>query len=94
MAGPFGRTPGDLRHLSEEVRLLHDRLHRVVVAVALTEEVLADVFERLAAQGGERGTQRRLEAKRARARADECRAFALRLDNLGAFGTDATTDPT
>ncbi|MBV9097457.1 MAG: hypothetical protein JO079_05315 [Frankiaceae bacterium] len=66
---------------------MHARLQRAAVALALTQEVLADIFERLATRGGERGTVRRLQAKRARVGADECRAFARRLDELGAPGT-------
>ena len=84
MARPFGRTPAELRRLSDEARFLHERLHRVVVALALTEDAIADLFERMADHAGERGTHRRLQAKRARASADECRVFAVRLDELGA----------
>ena len=83
MARPDRRTPAELLRLTDEAHLLHARLHRTAVALALTEEVLADVFERLAVQGGEPGTRRRLDATRARAGAAECRAFARRLDQLG-----------
>ncbi len=83
MGAAFGPAPAEIRHLSGEARLLHDRLHRVIVALALTEDLLGDFFEHMAMQGGARSTQQRLEAKRARAAADECRAFAARLSQLG-----------
>jgi hypothetical protein len=94
MASPDGRTPAELLRLTDEAQLLHDRLRRVVVALALTEEVLADQFERFATQGGARGTERRLEAKRARESAEECRTFAVRLDEIGAAFTPKDEPPT
>ena len=81
MWGPHGDNPG-LNRLLDEVQVLRERLHRVTVALAITEDLLADTFERLADAPSARATQQRLEAKRARAAASECRMFAARLDEL------------
>jgi hypothetical protein len=90
--GPNGSDPG-VGHLLDEVQLLHERLHRVTVALAITEDLLADTFERLANQPSARCTQHRLEAKRARASASECRMFAARLDELEPKGEEPPRPP-
>jgi len=82
MGRPFGRTPAQLQRLIDEAQLLHGRLHRVAVALTVTQDFIAETYERLADGGGARESQLRLEAKRARAFAEECRRFAARLDEL------------
>lgn len=77
-----GVDPADLDRLLREVELLHERLHRVTVALSLTEDLVADTFERMAAGDGARGTDRLLQVKRARRAAQECRDFAARLADV------------
>ena len=81
MRGHAGASPQH-QHLMDEVLLLRERLHRVTVALSITEEMVAAVYERLAETPSPHCTQQILEAKRARAAAAECRAFAIRLDEL------------
>lgn len=81
MRGPAGGAAAHQR-LVDEVQLLHERLHRVTLALAITEELLADTFERMAARPSARSTQQRLQAKRARMSAVQCREFVERLDEL------------
>ena len=69
--------------LFDEAQILHERLHRVTVALAITEDLLADRFEDMASPAKGRSEQHQLEAKRARAAATECRLFAARLEALG-----------
>lgn len=71
----------------DEVLVLRERLHRVTVALAITEEMVAAVYERMAETPSAHTTQQILESKRARAAAAECRAFALRLDELKPGGS-------
>jgi hypothetical protein len=66
----------------DEAQLLHARLHRVVLALTLTEDLISDLFERLAEQGGVSADERRLLAKRSRAAAEQCRTFAARLAEI------------
>jgi hypothetical protein len=63
----------------DEEQMLRDRLHRVALALTVTEERVADTLEALADSAGAGAEDYRLNAKRARAAATECRAFALRL---------------
>ena len=84
-----GQVPGPqtvqtrrLHDLVEEVRLLHDRLHRVAIGLALSEELLASTLEQLAEGRGNDSARYRLQANRARVAADECRSFARRLDEI------------
>ena len=87
MAGTVGAQPREVQRLIDEVWLLHVRLHRVTVALALTEELLAETFEKMADDKSEqRGSEYLLHAKRARVAAEECRAFAARVDTLGPAG--------
>ena len=71
-----------LHELVEEVRLLHDRLHRVAIGLALSEELLASTLEQLAEGRSTDSGRYRLQANRARVAADECRSFARRLDEI------------
>jgi hypothetical protein len=83
--GPRSRSAQpDLRRVEDEARLLHERLRRVALALSMTEDVLADTYDRLANRGGPNADLRRLGAKRSRSAADECRAFIRRLDSLHA----------
>lgn len=61
---------------------MHERLHRVAVALALTEEVLADTLDELALMPGRDANLYRLQANRARITAEACRDVATRLDEL------------
>ena len=78
MRGHSGSSP-DIAHLLDEVQLLHERLHRVTVALAITEELVADTFDRMAEKPSANATEQRLASKRARSAAAECRMFAARL---------------
>ncbi|HET6909212.1 MAG TPA: hypothetical protein VFH54_07745 [Mycobacteriales bacterium] len=71
-----------LRELLEERQMLRERLHRVIFALALTEDLLAETFERLADTPSARNSVHTLSAKRARSAAAECRAFAERLEDV------------
>lgn len=81
MRGPIGGDPAHT-HLLDEVQVLRERLHRVAVALSITEEMLAVAYGRMAATPSANASQQILEAKRARAAAAECRAFAMRLEQL------------
>lgn len=76
-----GHSTG-LQHLTDEAELLRQRLHRVAVALTLTEERIADTFDTLAGNGGPSAEQHRLEAKRAKQAAVECRSFVARLEEI------------
>jgi hypothetical protein len=82
MAQPSGRPPAGLRHLVAEGHELRERLHRVAVALSITEDMTAEAFEQLAATGDDAAAAYRDEAERSRATADECRQFARRLEQL------------
>ena len=81
MRGHVGASPHHDR-LQDEVQILRDRLHRVTIALSITEEMLAAACDLLAETSSVHSTQQRLEAERARSAAAECRAFAIRLDEL------------
>lgn len=85
MRGRTGSSP-DIAHLLDEVQLLRERLHRVTVALAITEELVADTFERMAERASANTTEQRLASKRARSAAAECRMFAARLHALSPDG--------
>ena len=65
---------GDLCHLEDEAQLLHARLHRVAVALAITMELIANTYDDIADEDAV------INAKRARGVAETCRAFVVRLD--------------
>jgi hypothetical protein len=71
----------ELCRLLETVAALHARLHRVIVALTLSEEAAADLLDRLADDPA-RTHEMRAHARRGHAVADTCRAFALRLAAL------------
>lgn len=81
MAQPSGQPPAGLRHLVAEAQELRERLHRVAIALSITEDMTAEAFEQLAA-GDDTAAGYRDHAQLSRATADECRQFAKRLDEL------------
>lgn len=94
VVAPVQPTSADLRRLADEARHLHDRVHRVLLALALTEDVRADLLDHLAiAHGGAHATDRRLAAKRAHAAAEECRTFARHLADVMERCDEPEPDP-
>lgn len=85
MVEPARDHPTGLQHLVDEAAELRDRLHRISVALSITEDMVAETFERLASQNDpEPGAATfRLQAQRARATASECRHFARHLEDMG-----------
>lgn len=79
---PARAHPRGLQHLSVEVRVLRARLRRAALALAVTEERLADTSDGISQSDCPCTGEFRLSAKRARAAAEECRAFAARLMDL------------
>jgi len=71
-----------LQDLVEDTRLLHERLHRVAIGLALSEDLLATTLEELARARSHDSGRYRLQANCARVAAEECRLFARRLDEL------------
>jgi hypothetical protein len=82
VVGPQTVQTRRLQDLVEETRLLHERLHRVAIGLALSEELLATTLEELAQARSRDSGRYRLQANRARVAAEECRLFARRLDEL------------
>ena len=82
MVEPLGDHPTVLRHLVEEAAELRERLHRITVALGITEDMVADVYEKLAGEYGPESAMLRVQAQAARATADECRRFARHLDEV------------
>jgi len=62
----------DISALHSEAQALAQRLRRLAVALAITEEALADLPDASA-----------LDVRQARRMAHECRRFLMRLDELG-----------
>lgn len=81
MRGHAGVSPHHDR-LQDEAQILRERLHRVTIALSITEEMLAAACDRMAETPSVHSTRQRVEANRARSAAAECRAFAIRLDEL------------
>ena len=69
---------------------MHNRLHRVAVGLALSEDLLAATLEQLATTPGRDSSLYRLQANRARVAAEECRGFAKRLDALDPDNSTST----
>jgi hypothetical protein len=82
MAQPMGRPPPGLRHLVDEAQELRERLHRVAIALSITEDMVSEAFERLANADCDGEADYRHKAHLARATADVCRTCAQRLDEL------------
>jgi len=71
-----------VQRLVAEAQMLHDRLHRITIALALTEEMAAEIFDQAASTQSGSSEHLHDQAERARSTAAECRAFALRLESL------------
>ena len=84
MVEPAGDDATGLQHLVDEAMELRDRLHRITIALSITEDMVAEAFEALARENGAGAdsTTFRIQAQRARATADECRQFAQHLDDV------------
>lgn len=84
MAQPSPPAPLDLRHLVAEARELRERVHRVAVALSITEDMTAEAYRKLADADADDATATgyRGRARRSSATADACRTFARTLDEL------------
>lgn len=86
MAQPSPPAPLDLRHLVAEARELRERVHRVAVALSITEDMTAEAYRKLADADADAddatATGYRGRARRSSATADACRTFARTLDEL------------
>jgi hypothetical protein len=82
MVEPLRGHPTGLQHLVEEAQELRDRLHRIAVALSITEDMVADAYDRLARTEATGVPALRQQAKRARTTANDCRAFAQLIDDL------------
>ena len=80
------RTLMNVQRVVDDARTVGERLLRVTLALATSESVIAATFDRMASRGGPQAIGYRLQAKRARASAEECQAFADRLRTI--YGTD------
>jgi hypothetical protein len=84
MVDPAGDHPTGLEHLLEEAQVLRVRLHRIALALSITEDLAAELLEQMAEPGGATAPSLRVTAQRARATAHECRTFAEHLADLHA----------
>ena len=84
MVDPVADHPTGLQHLVDEATELRDRLHRITVALSITEDMVAEACERLARKNGPgpASAALKVEAQRARQTANECRHFARHLDDV------------
>ena len=84
MVDPVADHPTGLQHLVDEAAELRERLHRISVALSITEDMVAEACERLARRNGPgpASAALKVEAQRARRTADECRCFAQHLDDV------------
>jgi len=84
MVDPEAGHPVGLQHLVDEAAELRDRLHRIAVALSITEDMVAESCERLARKNGPgpASAALKVEAQRARLTADECRHFAQHLEDV------------
>ena len=72
--------PVDLTRQIDEAANLRARLHRLVIALGIAEEVIADRFERLAV-GHPASERLLLDARQARQRAARYREFAVEVED-------------
>ena len=77
-----GRKGVEISTLLDEADVLYERLHRVVVALTITEDCAADALQRLADAGGQLADQHGDAAQRARSSAELCRELGVRLGRL------------
>lgn len=84
MVDPVPDHPTGLQHLVDEATELRDRLHRITVALSITEDMVAEACDRLARSNasGPAAAALKVEAQRARITADECRHFAQHLEDV------------
>ena len=82
MVEPDPGHPTGLQHLTEEAQELRERLHRIAIALSITEDMVADAYERLARTHATGTGVMRQRAKRARTTAEDCRAFAQLIEDL------------
>ena len=82
MAQPMRRPPPALERLANEAEDLRERLHRIAIALSITEDMMAEAFERSASAGSVEAPDYRQRALLARTTADICRTCAQRLDEL------------
>ena len=57
-------------------------MHRIAIALSITEDMMAEAFERSAETGGAAASELRQRAHLARETADVCRSCVQRLDEL------------
>jgi hypothetical protein len=82
----------DLSDLIESSAVLQERLRRLTLALAFTDEMVADTLDERLEAGGHQ-SQSRAESIRARARAVTCRELLRRLDELRAeYPTTASSE--
>jgi hypothetical protein len=82
MVEPVPDHPTGLQHLAEEAQVLRERLHRIAIALSITEDMVADAYDRLARTNTTGTGVMRQRAKRARTTAEDCRSFAQLIDDL------------
>ena len=70
----------ELQQLDEQGRVLRQRLHRVVVALAMTEELRAVMLRRVAAEAVGETPHWQSLANCAERAAQDCRSFARRIE--------------
>ena len=82
MVEPAGGHPTGLQHLVDEATELRERLRRITVALGITEDMIADAFEAMARRNGPgaESSSMQVQARAARATAEECRRFARHLE--------------
>ena len=82
MPQPPGRSHATLLRLESQAEELRERMHRIAIALSITEDMMAEAFEQTASAGGKGATDYRQRANLARATADVCRTCAQQLDEL------------
>lgn len=81
MLPPNGRSfEAEIDRLTVQTRQLVERLHRLTIALALSEEMVAELLDQAAAaRAGDEAKRQRLRANQARQLARHCRAFGEQL---------------
>lgn len=79
-----GHHGADVNVLLDEADALHERLHRVILALTMAEDRAAVALDRLADTGGPMADQHRKAARRARSSAGLCRELGQKLRRLRA----------
>lgn len=81
MVGPAADPGKELHHLTEQARLLRERSRQILLALAITEDLRAEMLRRLRRRNNPRSTGLALAEKRAETAADDYRSFARRIGN-------------